>query len=441
MATKRIAMKYETKKFLKVILTIDENKKSNKAIPINVVLNKYLRTYVYLKGPKPRQEYRYIDTDDILQVNTCLHELQKLGFIQIKVKKGLEYRKDALDSAIQNIKVVQEHLEEAYAYLDNTAKSIIDEKIIDRINNFLSTVRIEWMQSFLSDELQYFQKEKKLHSKYWKTIDDVEDILKILSYIQSDQRSYMRQMSQKLYNDSKYFEQKVKSKFINIVKAYEPYYQMNEVQGNELIESEIFAYLGLISYPQVFTFYGNVDIYYIDGRINNVRCRKGSYYIDSDTMQEIKFIDCLHSSCLICIENKANYIDYIRNHAKENEFIIYAQGHYSPQKAMFYKLFKNINVPIYLWSDIDLGGFYMYMRMKELFSNIKPYRMDRQTYLTYEHTGKLTTPAYEEKLIKLLENDMYSIFHDVIHEILKHHKTIEQEVMIEDMIISSINEL
>ncbi len=55
------------------------------------------------------------------------------------------------------------------------------------------------------------------------------------------------------------------------------------------------------------------------------------------------------------------------------------------------------------WSDIDYGGFSMLGRLRrEINSNIKPYRMDRQELQHYKNLTASITSKYAKKLERLL---------------------------------------
>ncbi len=59
---------------------------------------------------------------------------------------------------------------------------------------------------------------------------------------------------------------------------------------------------------------------------------------------------------IIFIENKANYINYIQNTKKSDEFVVYHGGMYSPIKGEFFKKLYEVakNIEFYHWSDIDI---------------------------------------------------------------------------------------
>lgn len=85
------------------------------------------------------------------------------------------------------------------------------------------------------------------------------------------------------------------------------------------------------------------------------------------------------------------------------------------------------------WADIDYGGFKMYTRLKKIFSQLQPMYMDVCTYSKYIKYGLEHSEKYFENLSKLLKNNSYEIFYDVIKKILLNKKTIEQESLLGDI--------
>lgn len=59
-------------------------------------------------------------------------------------------------------------------------------------------------------------------------------------------------MSTRLFQNSKYFEQELKSSFLSVLHRYEPGLVQAREEELELADSEVFAYLGFRMYPETF---------------------------------------------------------------------------------------------------------------------------------------------------------------------------------------------
>lgn len=135
---------------------------------------------------------------------------------------------------------------------------------------------------------------------------------------------------------------------------------------------------------------------------------------------------------IIFIENKANYIDYIQNKKRDNECVIYHGGMYGPIKGQFFKNIYKVakNSEFYHWSDIDIGGFRIFVRLRKIIPNIKPYKMDKKAFYSKKEYWKEIDEKYKSQLVKMREKEEYECFYDVIDEMLENNSKLEQEAFI-----------
>ncbi|MDD3198665.1 MAG: DUF2220 family protein, partial [Eubacteriales bacterium] len=90
----------------------------------------------------------------------------------------------------------------------------------------------------------------------------------------------------------------------------------------------------------------------------------------------------------------------------------------------------NQQVEIYHWGDIDLGGFKIFLQIKNnISSRVKPWQMDSETLLKYKNMAGSYDENYRHKLEKALEDQSYAYFHDVIKTMLKYNIRLEQEAI------------
>ena len=139
---------------------------------------------------------------------------------------------------------------------------------------------------------------------------------------------------------------------------------------------------------------------------------------------------------IIFIENKANYIDYIQNKKMEDEFVVYHGGMYSPIKGEFYKKIYKVarNKEFYHWSDIDIGGFKIFIRLTKIIPELKPYKMNKESFFSKREYWKIINTDYKNKLIEMRKNEEYKIFYDVIDEMIRNGSKLEQEAFIPPVI-------
>lgn len=105
---------------------------------------------------------------------------------------------------------------------------------------------------------------------------------------------------------------------------------------------------------------------------------------------------------------------------------------YSPSKGEFFKkIFEACkDFEIYHWSDIDLGGFNIFVRLKNIIPSIKPYLMDKDAFYSKKEYWKFMKDDYSEKLKKLKDKKEFEIFNELIDEMLTSNCKLEQEAFI-----------
>lgn len=125
-------------------------------------------------------------------------------------------------------------------------------------------------------------------------------------------------------------------------------------------------------------------------------------------------------------------MDYIQNKISKGEFVVYHGGMYGEIKGLFFKkLYESVKeCEFYHWSDTDIGGFKIFVRLRKIIPNLKPYLMDKEAFYSKKQYWKEMSKEYREKLEKLKEKEEYSYFGDVIEEMLKNNSKLEQEAFI-----------
>lgn len=386
---------------------------------------------IILKPGKQFPEYNYEDYETKENFYNAARDLEKMGVIRVKYVSDREH-------LIQEIRLNLNLVDMAYDLLDR-------EPLLDKIQDIMThlvqafnTSNVPWLKEFYADELGKLNREKKATGLWAKDNQVIADVLVALREIEQtiDAPVTMRVFSLRCYKDSKHFEKEVSKDVVSIIKANEPSIVEYLSSDETLSDKEILAQVGVISRDETFEFCGDVFFETEAGECNFAALTKGAC-IPSRSLDDIRSIRYGSVSRVLFIENKTNFDEYVLNYRKPDEAVIYHGGFYSPQKAKFYRLWAATlpqGVACYHWGDIDLGGFRMHKRLKEIFPEVQSYMMDADSYRKYVRSGLDRSDAYIQKVAKLANDVEYSEFKDVIHLIIENKKTIEQEVMLDGFI-------
>lgn len=261
-----------------------------------------------------------------------------------------------------------------------------------------------------------------------------EDVLRCMIHMEKNHDELMeRLMSSRLYEDSKYFERNVKAKVLSILR----YIKKKE---NEDIpdDDELLREMGIVRWPEIMEFTGKAAVVLEDGDVIDYSTQKYGAYINSDTVKNVGEVLLEGIQKIIFIENKANYIWYVSHEKAEDELAVYHGGCYSPVKGMWFtKLYEGSKkaggqVGYVHWSDIDVGGFHIFSRLKRhIIPELEPYRMDGETLEAYRGRGmEIQSVAYRAALQKMEQDDDFKEFWGVIHRMLDWGIRLEQEQII-----------
>lgn len=373
---------------------------------------------------KSYRAYDVQDFDIVEEINADMEELQSKGYIQIEYDRE---HVNHMKTIILNLDRVSDIYQEYYG---KQSKNDEAQQLSQLLQDYQKKIKTSWIQTFIQDEQTYLVSNGCLHKYVGKDIDHIKQLFMVLAYIDEGRNNFIRAMSNDLFHDTKYFENELKSNFLSVIHRYEPTYLMAKADDYEMRESEIFRSLGFQLYPEEFAWCAPIQLYLKDDTCMDTTPFQKGFILSGDMLSDIKHME-IQAKRIMLIENKANYYHYIK-HKQSDEAIVFAGGHYSPVRKQLYECMREgFQGEIYLSSDIDLGGFLMFARLKnEVFPNLKPYHMSLDIYEKYLKYARNVDEAYLNKIKKARSREDLAIFHDVMDAIVKHKKALEQEAMI-----------
>lgn len=324
----------------------------------------------------------------------------------------------------------------AYTALNRRPKTDDVIEFQNLLRKYLDMMHTETsLKGYLNELLKQSVQKKKIPSGFNDDIPLNEDILKFLIFINENSKEQMeRVLSTKLYGNSKKFEHCIRAKTLIILRA------LQRKETDEIEEdAKLLEEYGVTRWPEIMEFTGNIEIVMDDWK--RIDCSQQTYgsYINSDAVNHITEVIAHNITHVLFIENKANYVYYSKKLKKENELVIYHGGVYSPSKGKWFHIIKRCidsSVTVEHWSDIDVGGFRIFNRLKNnIFDQLKPYKMDMDTLENnLDQCLPLGTEHYRSILENMKEDKDYVIFHEVIMYMLKNDVKLEQENLIDNTI-------
>lgn len=399
---------------------------------LNKLLEKYEKSKIFsgkskverrIKIDFTKKEFPHYDLENVEakeNIHYALKELEGEGVIEIKWAKFEE------GNIVEKVFLNTQNLEKAYEIAKREPKESILNRMAEKLLNLKKDVRGIWLSDFIDYELENI-KAKNYPSYLPKEEDLFELTLKALKGIdeKGDEELLERVFSKRYLKGSKEFE-KVRGKVFAVLKEF---FLKEDVE-----EKEAFEKIGIVKTIEEILFFGSLKVS-LKGNILDFSLFPFGASLNSLSIKELQIID-LSCEKIITVENKANFYYLIKDADLKNDFILYLGGFYSPSKRLFleklYEFIKEKNKPvkIFHWGDIDLGGFKIFLKLKEIIPDLIPLYMDRETLIKYKDLGEPLEKVYEEKLRNLLEKQDFKEFHDVIKEMLKLGIRLEQEAVI-----------
>ena len=413
------------------------------------LLMKYENSKAYREGSSSRKIA--VRVDQLIEIEDDLeNEDEKKKFTEeiasLKEMGIVDYSCDKDDdTAIDRIWLVidEASIKKAYKVAGRRPK-------IEIVNDFLRDID-KTVQSMLpgSNYAEFLKAEKarvaekKDFTRYFFE-DSVKNagLLRFLLFLDANEENKTEQMervlSKRLFADSKYFERELRGKAISILQTIKKEYEEGGAQNVSVSVSaeegdRLLAEKGIVRYPEIFEFAGEVSVMFDDGHSADFSTLTYGACISALMAARVMSVTFRNVNRLLFIESKAVYMHYLMNQKKAGDLVLFHGGFVSPAKAGWFKCItgeaERNDIPTFFWGDIDFAGFRKFVRIKKEFCpGLKPYEMDSGTLRLY---AKYTSPFDDEsecrKLEALYRDKDYDTFYPVIRYMLENKVTLEQE--------------
>ena len=374
-----------------------------------------------------KSDFPYYDIEQSerrVSVNRAVKELQNFGYLSFEWMKG--EREHIIAKVWLNI----DNIESAYQFAERKSKGDVIDEVLAEIANTRKQVASLWFCIFLQDAYDTVSRKRSIVSSIPDNKEERGNLFRAILAIDEMSGSELteRAFSLKYFGDSKKFERTVKTRIVSILKKYQEC-------DDDTRDEDVLRQIGIIKYPEQFEFCGKINLSFGCGTVDFAPlCAGGSIYVSDLLKGELTISPDVKR--ILSIENRANYIEYIRKIKADDEVVLYHAGQYSPSKKKFFLAIHKAmpkGCSWLHWGDIDFGGFSMLARLRrEIGSEIAPFRMNAPELIQYEYLAASVTNAYTEKLTGLVQKSELSDCHECIKYMIKNKVKLEQESMLTD---------
>ncbi len=231
-----------------------------------------------------------------------------------------------------------------------------------------------------------------------------------------------RVFSVQTFNNSKRFDE-LKPALVRLARLSNP-------QWKHLPAEELLRELNLVANPGYIHLAGHWQFTTSEGEILSLGGFTPSMGFPTAQAAFIHHV-AIHAEFVLCIENLTTFHELAR--AQETTPPIFALictlGNPSPAIRRLLRLISN-QTPIYLWADLDYGGFNILSQLRQQVSHtIQPYRMDIPTFEAHAHLSRPLSQNDVRNLKRLCLRPELQDVRPVMEHLLKRGLKLEQEAI------------
>ena len=376
------------------------------------LLDKYERSKTFIGDNKARQSFsvkltklfpEYGDEAEyelFQELNEAVRDLAEIGFISFKCRKN---------ELIDTVSLELSRLDDIYAFLSRTPKAETNSELIRLLDAY--SKKDELLTRFCNAQRERISKNKKTEYFDGDTAE-FEKLLKAVSMVfEVKEETYIRDFSVRVFGDSKTFE-------TIIGKVKRLLFQYGDFPDEETVTE----YLNIVKNPGHIYMKGS-GIISISGQTIDLSKLGGDIAISSSILKDIEKISVIGKR-VITIENLTSFNTF----SEDNTFALYLGGYHNTHRRNFIiQLFHdNPEAEFFHFGDIDAGGFYILMHLREKTGvPFLPYRMDISTLKKYSAYSKPLTENDRKRLERLSDTE----FSDTIKYMLANNCKLEQEAV------------
>ena len=374
------------------------------------LLDKYEHSKTFVKANRQNQSFsvkpeqlfaKYRDDSEyelFRDVNDCIVHLEALGYVTAKRQKN---------GVVVNIRLITEHLDSVYRYIERVPKSDVVTELTRLLTQYQDSnaplnayCRHQFEQLENNKPVEYFDGDLKSYHALLEVVARIFDV---------ENETFERDFSVRVLGDSKAFE-KLRDRATALLYKY----------GDFPERETLLADLNIVRNPGHVYFKGQGKIS-LRGQVIDFSSMRGDLALSSDMLADIDNIS-VFGSAVVTIENLTTFNSFNCN----DSFAIYLGGYHNQCRRRFIMQVRAQNPDkLYLhFGDIDAGGFYILRHLRDMTGiRFMPYRMDIATLKANLKYTKPLTENDRKRLLALKDSE----FGETVSYMLEHNCKLEQE--------------
>lgn len=380
---------------------------------LNVLLDKYESSKTFIGQNKVRQRFAvrvaelfpaYDDPaeyDLFMAVGRTVEELEGSGLVTAKRQKN---------GVILEVALELSALDTCYRALGRMPKRAVNEQLAVLLQGYAPANEIT--ARYCAAQLERLANNQSVEG-FDGDLTSFDLLLRALAAVLDVSReTYARDFSSRVLGDSKALEG-IRRRLETILFNY----------GDFAEREGILEELNIIRNPGHVYFKGAGRIT-VAGQTIDLSGMDGDIALSSTLLPSVERVEVLGSSVLT-IENLTTFNSFNR----QGSFIIYLGGYHNAIRRTFIQKVHEQNpcVSFLHYGDIDAGGFYILLHLREKTGiPFRPFRMDVEALKKYADRTRALT-ANDRRRLQLLLDRQTGLFDEVICYMLEHDQKLEQE--------------
>ena len=359
---------------------------------LHLLLDKYERTAAYQKGELPdrrvmlrfydsgKTDFSAYDIDNHFVragINETMIAMQAARWIDFEWMRGEERH------IIRRVWLDFSSIEAVYQAAQRQSAKQSALLILQELEQEIAAVSTDWIIAYYSETKAYIEAKNRLSSRLPADKAERNALYQMLRFIDSSSFTSLteRVFSEKSFGDSKFFETRMKSALLSI---------MRKTVSREMTDAELLQSIGISRYPEPLELRGGVVI---NG--NDMSVFQSGFCLYSEEMETANIMIPSTVTKVMTIENRANFFAYQQ---AADELVVYHGGHYSPSKKKLFE--KNRRRHASEWHMVSLGRH----RPRRFPYAPAPANGDtsHRSPLPHEHTGAASLPRFYPTVFRRL---------------------------------------